>query len=793
MRRFILFCIGCAGALAAVSCQDDFSQRHTGGQLPTIPFDFDWKTTRDVALTVGSPTVGEGSPDFAFVNVYASPVLSEENMLARGLIRDGQPFNAVVTLPASTPCVYVQTVVPDGRRAAQMVNVTSAELSVAGMRFGIASAGAFAPAAAPRVQSSLDVPFTESIPATFDRTIERSEGYFPLDGNAEKTYYIPAGVTIEGDGIGLGGWTGDFPTLYVAGKLVFSKDAALTLTRLVVLEGGEVEIRDELVVNAQDRLTDKAALYVCKGGKLRTGGLLVDRAVAVVDGELEVVDDTRLLPRGQFYVTSEARFETDDMEVSAASVHTDGKWTADEVTIASGGEFVNYENGVLKADEFTVSNAVLTQKGYFEVEKLELENRASVNNQCRMVMNEFESTSRGVRLMLGGGSLFAVRDEVEMAYLQVDMAKYAMFLIEKLDDDDKDFRNNTFNGPAIGTTDSTPVAVLKTANGHGGNNSVYGLIEIVCDARNNHKIFSQIKDGATLVQEQTVDIPATGCNGGAGNITPAPVEPEDGFEVKGAVYTYCFEDGWPWFGDYDMNDLVVAASVDRRMQGDKVAAIRINWETRASGADNTIAFAVMLDKVAATGIASVVSTHTPAEGTFTVENGMEPDNEQAVIPLFNSVSEVLGRNNAYINTESGMPTVDVQRHTTTITFTAPRSQADVTESALNYFLVATRSDAAGPERWREIHLSGYRPTAHAVVAGFNTVVPDMPYKYYAQGGDLSNNGLMWGLMIPGEFRYPSEMNDIRTVYSEFLPWAKSGGAQSQTWYAGNADAEKIYR
>lgn len=792
MKRLILFSLGCAAVLVVVSCHDDFSERHTGGELPTIPFDFDWKTTRDVALTVGSPAVDGASPDFAFVNVYASPVLDEDNRLARGLIRGGQPFNAVFTLPSSTEYIYVQTVVPDGRCAANRVAVTSADLSVEGMQFGATSASVFAPAAASRVQSSLDVPFAESVPATFDRTIERSEAFY-LDGNAEKTYYIPAGATIDGDGIGLGGWTGSFPTLYVAGKLVFRKAVALDMTRLVVLDGGEVESAASLTVNSHGRLTDKAALYVCEGGRLRADDLLIDEAAVAVEGAVETDDYTQLSPRGQLYVLAEGSFVTDELHVSAAAVYTDGKFTADEVTVDAGGEFVNYENGTVQADEFTLSNALLTQKGFFKAKKLDLETRASVNNQCRMEVDEFESTARGNRLMLGGGSLFTVREEAEMTYAQVDMAKYAMFLIEKMDEDDKDFRNNTFNGPVLAAGSDIPCAVLKTQNGHGGSNSVYGLIEIVCDAKNNHKIFSHIKDGATLVREQTVNLPATGCNGGAGHITPAPIEPEDGFEVKGALYTYCFEDGWPWFGDYDMNDLVVAARVDRRMKGDKVEAIRINWETRASGADNTIAFAVMLDKVPATTIASVASTHTPAEGPFTVESGLEPDNEQAVIPFFNSVGEVLGRNNGYVNTETGMPPVEVERHTTTVTFTAPVPQADVTESALNYFLVATRSDAAAPERWREIHLSGYRPTARALVRGFNTIVPEMPYKYYAQGGDLSNNGLMWGLMIPGEFRYPSEMNDIRTVYEGFLPWAKSGGTESRTWYEGTVDTEKIYR
>lgn len=63
---------------------------------------------------------------------------------------------------------------------------------------------------------------------------------------------------------------------------------------------------------------------------------------------------------------------------------------------------------------------------------------------------------------------------------------------------------------------------------------------------------------------QTVVLPEAKCNGGRQPITPDP-EPEPEFvEVNGLPYTYCFEDGWPWIGDYDMNDVVVVVSVDRR-------------------------------------------------------------------------------------------------------------------------------------------------------------------------------------------------------------------------------------
>lgn len=47
------------------------------------------------------------------------------------------------------------------------------------------------------------------------------------------------------------------------------------------------------------------------------------------------------------------------------------------------------------------------------------------------------------------------------------------------------------------------------------------------------------------------------CNGGKEPVTPDPEPEPEIIEVIGAPYTYCFEDGWPWIGDYDMNDVVV--------------------------------------------------------------------------------------------------------------------------------------------------------------------------------------------------------------------------------------------
>ncbi|MEG1672148.1 MAG: LruC domain-containing protein [Alistipes sp.] len=814
MKQIVLHCICIAFALSSMACHDDFSERHTGGQKPTIPFDFDWEMTQDVALSVCSPTIDGLQPEFALINIYSSPVIDEVNLLARGMVDAAHPtFATIFTTARDVENIYVQTVIPDGRQVTEMVALSAPQLNIAGAQFSArlsaaaytVRAAAIAAHAAAREASSLVLPVTESIPTLFDKTIVTTPTDTQFIGNGSlSTYLIPAGVTIDGH-IDMAGTTETISVLYVAGKLVINDDFVIKKTRLVLLKGGELVVQGDLKIN--NTFNDKATVYAFEETKMTVGNLDINGHCLVVNqGDFciagnEDSDSALHITGSQLYTTTginaSARGKAyDPFEViaSSAEIHNDGLFKTDDMEMDASSTLVNYENGEMRAESTKFDQTTIRQKGLFVAEDLSLITNVTIENYCNITVNTLETSAKSNFIQLASGSLFTVIDECEMNYTTISMAKHSIFEIRNMTDDKEDFRSNKFSGPAISNADCSPVAVLKLgANGHGAQNDVYGLIEIVLNQQNNHKLFAHIKEGATLVREQTVNIPATGCNKGVGEITPDPIEPQDEFEVKGATYTYSFEDGWPWFGDYDMNDLVVVASVDRKMRNNRVEAIRINWEARASGAGNSIAFALYMDKVPTANIASVTTTHPIGIGAFEVTGGLERDNEYAVIPLFNSVSEVLGTNNKFVNTENGMPKTETQQHTTTITFATPTAEDVVIESALNFFLAVSYADAPAPERWREIHLPSYKPTKHASITGFNTIIESMPYKFYTQSGDLSNNGLMWGLRIPGEFRYPSELNDIRTVYTKFMSWAQSGGAVDKAWYTDEAVQSKIYQ
>ena len=322
-----------------------------------------------------------------------------------------------------------------------------------------------------------------------------------------------------------------------------------------------------------------------------------------------------------------------------------------------------------------------------------------------------------------------------------------------------------------------------------------GLMEVVYDNAADAKYVideSSLTGGAVMRAKQTVVIPEAICNGGRQPVTPDPEPEPEYIEVKGAPYTYCFEDGWPWIGDYDMNDVVVVVSVDRRSDKEtgKVDLIRINWELKAAGAAHLNAFAVQLDKVRASEVAGVETTNTTfGRGAF-AGPGPESGSELAVIPLFNTSQEILGEG-TYINTTKGVavPTV---KHTTTVTFAQPVDPAAVRESALNAFIVVNQKSSGMFTREKEIHMPGRMPTQFAVVSG-NTFLESDPYRYFVTKGDgVKNNYMMWALCIPGEFRYPLERSDIRDVYTYFNAWAASGGREHVDWYQDDADEALLY-
>lgn len=791
MKNFYLL----AAALLFASCIDEPGDGSgESGRKETFPEDFYWETTSDVDITVAMPQTDGASPDYAVVRVYSSPVLSDRNLIARGAVTPASPvFRTAATIPAGAQEIYVRTTLPDGtsavRSAAAAGNVVfGAPLMQSVRAEGISLLADGAPKATsmPTDYPALDAKTLSDF--SDSRTVIRTNPASKYKLGAEEmqkyggvgapAYYIPAGASITGNIDFEGGYAPyPNPVLYVAGKLTLS-EAELGQVTLAVLDGGEVYIKD---LDMGDSNTTPA-IYVFKGGKLSAEDAEISRPV-VNFGQVEIEEDIEAEKSAVVYNMTGATMSGDEVKFSNGAVlYNDGVLTFKELKLEKGSSFENCENGdaTFEKCDLETGSTEFYQKGRANIEKMEVEGRLYVS--CYTYVKKLEGDNG--KIYLAGGTCLESR-ETELDNTHVDMAPGSLFLTQIYNADEENGNTKFTNNGGDGEYAVVRIE-QKAVSKKGHHTDFKGPIEVVYLGEGGKLEASSFKPGAYLVNAQTVNISATECNGAMGQISPEP-EPEPEAEyalTTGRTMTWCFEDRWPWIGDYDMNDVVLVCRTDREVSkdGSKVRAMTINWSLVAAGTQVDLGCAVQLDKVQAAQVADVVSTHTLGAGFFAAD-GLESGNELAVIPFFNRTGELLGSSNTY----PGQPYSQPAQHTTTIRFAQPVDIADVCESAMNCFIVVG-------DRSKEIHRPGQLPTRFGVV-GEGQFREDDPYRFYEEQGKHSkDNHLMWALLIPAEFRYPAEGvgHDIRDVYTYFSAWALSGGTQYADWYEDEANEKLLY-
>lgn len=795
--------------LLAISCRKETGEGDGGGkQLPSsaVPADFKWETTRDLSISVGMPDIAGTKPQYAVIRIYSSPVLSDGNLVAMGVVKPSRPtFATAITIPAGIEHVYVQTTLPDGSVAVSMQPV-AASVNVAGAAMKAAAATGIRLTGVTRSGGDSSMP-------DYPQVAVKSEGDFAEGAIIRQTpagkidlgagwashtaaeYYIPAGAEITGN-INLNGTYSPNPSpiLYVAGKLTLNSSVTIGQATLAVLPGGEVYIR-EAKANLQKNAVNPA-IFVFEGGTFRTEKTgfsckaVVNEGTFIVDGLFNVNNSC------EFFNGASAVLQAGEVEVTNyARLYNDGEVESADFRLNTYAELHNCENGSVVIDgTFYVTNQSVTfQKGVATMDELEARGGGTLYVNCHTVAGDI--VAEGAKFYIASGSGLDAGTVYFNSNTELYAAAGSIFTMDEYNAG-KSGGNVRIVSQAAADQSMSVVAIRdKGVSSRYYGTKFDGLMEVVYDNAADAKYVideGSLTGGAVMRAKQTVVIPESKCNGGKTPVTPDPEPEPEYIEVKGAPYTYCFEDGWPWMGDYDMNDVVVVVSVDRRSNKDtgKVEFIRINWELKAAGAAHLNAFAIQLDNVRTSEVAEVETTHNAfGRGAF-ANSGPEAGSDLAIIPLFNTSQEILGEG-TYINTTRGVavPTV---KHTTTVTFSQPVDAQAVRESALNAFIVVNQKSSGTFTRDKEIHMPGRKPTQFAVVSG-NSFLETDPYRYFVTKGDgVKNNYMMWALCIPGEFRYPLERSDIRDVYTYFNTWAASGGKEHASWYQEEVDEDLLY-
>ncbi len=242
-----------------------------------------------------------------------------------------------------------------------------------------------------------------------------------------------------------------------------------------------------------------------------------------------------------------------------------------------------------------------------------------------------------------------------------------------------------------------------------------------------------------------------------------------------------FEDLWPQEGDYDMNDLVLAYSIDEgRDNAGNVREISGKFQIKARGAGYSHGFGINFPNLPAAALESG-SVWIDSQPSRVLTS--EPGQPKLTLILFTDSKSLAPKNtntrtciSNKFNADKNCP----EEPGPTIHFRARLKQsypqAEVGSAPYNPFIyVADRG------RGFEIHLPDQPPTAlvrTSLLGSSDDGSNPKLGRYYK----TKANALPWALNTPVTWPQPYEKVTINTAYASFVDWVKSSGVQATDWF-----------
>lgn len=508
---------------------------------------------------------------------------------------------------------------------------------------------------------------------------------------------------------------------------------------------------DARPVTDASEIRNNGTYYIPQGVTVtfRTGGMQegnsrkIEKVTLYVEGTLDIqVSEFEFKNNCQIYVLPEGKITGNGADIECKN----GTDIYNQGTIEGIAELSMEENN-------SNNDCVIYNEGTIAVTDLTVDGTRIFNYCLIDVKEDFESEGAGSSLYLRGGALLCNTFELSEGPSAIYFGPKAILK----------GRNAKFKviGSVIGAGDGASLSKAdwavfqfdKLSLSYQGWGSTYWCVEFACNSVEGPgqlatPVWSSTRDKNGNVIPSFVIEPGK-CNGNTSSDPDKEEETDDTTsETPGetATYTFLFEDNWPSFGDYDMNDVVVDLNVANQeidREGNAKAAI-ITATLRAVGATKELYVFIGADNIV-----------------------------QKEVPLFDGkeAHASLGNYNRsqMINTERY--DTDPAQHQTTVDL----SSGTLSLGSLDVYIVWGNPDT---DNRNEIHLAGFSGTDRAKVSDTSV---KYRYKSESEEGDKFHN-MMWGLMIPQSFKYPKEMNSLMDVYPDFVKWAQSDGERYEDWY-----------
>lgn len=317
------------------------------------------------------------------------------------------------------------------------------------------------------------------------------------------------------------------------------------------------------------------------------------------------------------------------------------------------------------------------------------------------------------------------------------------------------------NGANLSKEDFPLLHVQEPVSG-GYSNQIDRAVEVFGDLSSSYpQIFSPAYQ--TVGDKPNAKIEASSCNGNTGynpDESTGGDQDSEYEEVNTPSYTYMFEDNWPSFGDYDMNDLVMDINITNKIKGGNATQVTIKTTLRAVGATKDLYAYAQIEAEGANNIIVPLLLDQEAHQALKVEQKT----------ILNTIT---------YNCES-------QTYTNSIPLTGVQGRVHVKN--LNVFIVWGDPTLA---KRNEIHLPGFKGTSQAAPTGKK----GYQYDGSAVGANPDFDNMMWGLMVPTDdfISYPRESVAITEAYKGFWEWALQGGNETVGEWYKSGDISKLYQ
>lgn len=705
-------------------------------QVDPIDMNFDWKSTKNITISIPQVQTKLGA-EKSIIYIYTAPSLADGSLISSGIASASEPFKTNIDLPKDVNKIYVKMQLPNGL------------ISVKSYSVGEDKATQIKSTINTKANNDVVVPDIV-IPDKFDVTFGSSHKFTgPFLDN--RTYYIPKDVSLSTKvNIFNNYQTVNLPTLYVSGTLSIDNIRNMSYSRLVILDGGKVTFKGQLLYIDNYQQNNNLAIYVEKGGELNFDkGFKMGSNIIVNKGVIKASNGTF-----EFY--------------GNPKVYNLGEMKSDEFT--SGTKSLQfYQLGTLTIKDECKFQGTLYNYGKTEIDEL-LDDSFTFYGKEGSLLKIGEMNNTNSVFNCEAGSIVYINEVGSRLW-------GAKFINTSNSDDD-------FALVIWGEDDDDDEINLD-----GKGCSFTGSIENYCPSNSTSLNLSHTQkfctNNAFWTNDRVNYIPESEFNEGFGTDGNKPVDPapewlESYFPSKDSWATFIFEDLWPYTGDYDMNDLVLCARLKYlSLSTDNSNLVRymdIEWMIKAVGSGMSISAGVQLVNINSSAVSSVITNNTNLGG-FPINNnnnGLESGQSKAVFPLFNSPAEVYNGQELVINTNKDLDYFTPQVYATRVSFLQPISKDNLSLDLVDFFIVPISTNIK--DRGREIHMQGYKGTDKLnkayVAEGFIS-----PNDYFK-----ASNGMVWACMIPVEFKYPLEKVPITTAYPDFIGWYSSSGINNKDWY-----------